>query len=104
MSASNLAPVQEQCDFYIREATGGWILNYAAGTEPCRCGESDCAGIAVVYDQRVFTDEADLAKFLAERMTEFKLWRTRSRADNEEFKPFDTHHEDLPKQVKRGKA
>jgi hypothetical protein len=103
MSASNLAPVQEVCDFYIREATGGWILNYAAGVEPCSCGEPDCSGTAVVYDQRVFMSEGALTDFLAEQMIQFKLWRSRKLADDTGFKPFSTNHEELPTKDKRGK-
>jgi hypothetical protein len=102
MSASTLPPIQEECDFYIREVTGGWILQFAAGLVRCSCDDPDCKGVSIIYDQRIFTSEDELGKFVVEQMTQFKLWRSRARAEDTNFKPFETAHEPFPKPGKRG--
>jgi len=71
-----ITPVGVDCDFFIREANGGWILVYPEG------GLKDEDGlIETHYTEQIFTDEQELVKFVADRMIAFKLWRSRRIVD-----------------------
>ena len=93
MSASNLPSISESCDFFIREAVGGWIVSYIDHFEIDEDGDW-----STFYAEQVFTDERALSDFLFDRMTKFKLWRGRRCMEVADKPGFVSYMDDDPKE------
>jgi len=83
MDADTRDAMNSACEFVIREASGGWIVQYMEGWY-----EQD-DGTAVCSREAVFTDEDTLSEWLKHRFKDLKRYRTdQALKPDDEFKTY----------------
>lgn len=78
MDRSTSEAMNEACEFLIREASGGWIVQYLEGW--IRDEEGACA----TSREAVFTDEDTLSAWLCQRFKALKAFRNAASMDEPE--------------------
>ena len=83
MDADTRDAMNSACEFVIREASGGWIVQYMEGWY------EDEEGAAACSREAVFTDEETLTEWLKLRFKDLKRFRNdQALKPNEDFKTY----------------